>query len=60
MTRPLPASEIITRLEAIDDGLTEWELDFLARMSDRVAAGKDISQGQYDKLWEILEDREQS
>lgn len=52
--RPLPPEELIERLYDLDDGLSEWELGFIARMDERLAAGLVLSAGMYEKLWEIF------
>ncbi len=49
-------SPIETLLDEGFDDLSPWEYDFLRDMADRLDDGLNLSEGQVDKISEILED----
>ena len=58
---PDPKSEVIAHmfneLANLGRGITIWEEEFIADMQDRWERLGDLSDGQYEKLKQIYEDR---
>jgi hypothetical protein len=48
---------MIVELCAIDDGLTNWEMEFIDSMAKRFKADEDFDPRQVDKMYEILNDK---
>jgi hypothetical protein len=47
--------KLVARLQAIDDGLTSWELQFIESVSRRVEAGQELTRLQRERALQIDE-----
>ncbi len=54
----MTTAELLDEAEENTDRLSPWELSFVEQMRERFDDGRPLTEGQFDKLQEIAEEKE--